>query len=96
MTLLKDVKTLDRKKQLRLDDFTKIIRAVSSAPIYQHLILLDSWKDFLIQHSEKMSLLNIEDIEIALEKLDFKDPSLLNSLYSRKMAILEKEVTAKI
>ena len=48
MTLLKDVEKLGQTKQLRLDDFTKIIRAVSSAPIYQHLILLDSWKDFLI------------------------------------------------
>ena len=90
MTLLKDVETLERSKRLRLDDFTKIIRAVSSAPIYQHLILLDSWKGFLIEHAWKMSLVNIADIEIALEKLDFREPSLLNALHNRKMVILEK------
>ena len=96
MTLLKDVEKLERSKQLRLDDFTKIIRAVSSAPVYQHLILLDSWKDFLILHSAKMSLANIEDIEIALAKLDFRDPALLTCLHDRRMAILDKDEEDKI
>ena len=96
MTLLKDVEKLERSKQLRLDDFTKIIRAVSSAPVYQHLILLDSWKDFLILHSAKMSLANIEDIEIALGKLDFRDPALLTCLHDRRMAILDKDEEDKI
>ena len=76
---------------MRVDDFTKIIRAVSSAPIYKHLILLDSWKDFLIYNSQRMTLLNIEDIEIALENLDFRDPALSASMQKRKEVILEKQ-----
>ena len=83
-TLLKDIEKLERSNLLDVNDFTKIIRAVSSAPIYKHLILLDSWKDFLITNSELMGLNNIRDIEVALENLDFRDPALYNTLQKRK------------
>ncbi len=53
-TLLKDLEKLERSNMLRVDDFTKIIRAVSSAPIYKHLILIDTWKDFLIRDVDRM------------------------------------------
>ena len=53
-TLLKDLEKLERTNMLRVDDFTKIIRAVSSAPIYKHLILIDTWKDFLIRDVDRM------------------------------------------
>lgn len=79
-TLLKDIEKLERSNKLRIDDFSKIIRAVSSAPIYKHLILLHSWKEFLIGNSERMGLQNITDIEVALENLDFKDPLLYHTL----------------
>lgn len=70
-----------------VDDFTKIIKAVSSAPTYKHLILLDSWRGFLIRNSERMSLNNIQDIEIALDILDFRDPVLYNTLQKQKQII---------
>ena len=83
-TLLKDMEKLERSAKLQLNDFTAIIRAVSSAPIYKHLILLHSWKDFLIANSDSMMLHNIADIEVALENLDFKDPVLYHTLQKRK------------
>ena len=79
-TLLKDVEKLERSNQLKVDDFTKIIRAVSSAPIYKHLILLDSWKDFLINNADRMAMNNIRDIEAALDNLNFRDPTLISTL----------------
>lgn len=61
---------------------------MSSAPIYKHLILLESWKEFIIQQTDKLGLTNIEDIEIALDNLDFRDPALITSLQKRKEKII--------
>jgi len=86
-TLLKDVEKLEHNRQLHVNDFTKIIKTVSSAPSYRHLILLESWKDFLIQNSEMMALQNIDDIEAAMENIDYRDPFLIEALTQRREEI---------
>lgn len=71
ITLLKDMEQLDKKGQLSLDDFTRILKIMSGSIQYRHLITNEYlWKDFIIKNVERMNLNNIYDIEIVLQNLD--------------------------
>lgn len=60
--------------------------------MYKHLILVDSWKDFLISKADNIvDLENIKDIETALINLDFIDPAVNEAIQKRKQEILAKE-----
>ena len=64
--------------RLNFDDFTRIIKAVSASPAQRHLVLLTEWVDYIIQNSDHMSQANIDDIEVALTNIDFKQPDLID------------------
>ena len=88
---MKDIEKLEHNKQLNVNDFTRIIKVVSRSSNYRHLIVLSSWKDFLLFNMDRLKMNNLIEIEEALENLDFKDPILIAALSRRKDEILEKE-----
>ena len=89
-TLLKDIEKLEHNKQLNVNDFTRIIKVVSRSSNYRHLIVLSSWKDFLLFNMDRLKMNNLIEIEEALENLDFKDPILIAALTRRKDEIFSK------
>ena len=70
-TLLKDVQKLEFSGRLKLDDFTRILKAVSESESYRNLILMKDWQEFLLKNQDQMLLANVEDIEIVLQNLDY-------------------------
>ena len=86
--MIKDIERLQQSKQISMEDFIKIIKAVSCAPSFRHLILYDQWKVFLIDNAERMEMSHIRDIEAAMENIDYRNPYLIQALNERKQDIL--------
>ena len=86
--LLQRLQKLERLNALRVDDLTSIVRSVSAAPFFKHLLQMDYWSASLLKRVERLGLGNIEDIETTFRNLEFRDSQLLALLRRRKETLL--------